>query len=514
MRKNTKKIVIIAICIIILLVIALGGYLLYATTDFLKSDQELFFKYLAQDIDVVEQYLQDPNQNIKEQIKSESYVVNSNIKFDLESKNAEIANQTILPRNFNIDYVKNADPKNNRDLSEAKLSYLGKDLFTIQYAHDGDVYAVNGVNETTSSKILNVYLGIENNNLKQLAEKLGIQNISNIPNKIGNVSLLDVLTLNETDKDYIQNLLVNMMNSQIQKNNYHHDKGITIEMNANKMETNCYSMTLSNDEYKKLIIAILNEVSQNETLLNIILQKIILIDPRTDMQIASLRQQLQDEIAQITTKTFEDGMTIRVYEKDGKVVRTQIEKNSTTQYVIDHERTNNAVRTLISINDQQNQENSNKIKSVELAKETSDNKNNMIISVNYEDDTNSIKSISLQSKTELYNQELVNNIVININDSNTTYFTIKINSNMVANNNIQIEELNKTNSVVVNDRSKENILQLWNAITAQLQKVYEQYIQVIKELQQEDTQNQLIHNEDIRTESNTITNDTNTIVGM
>ena len=47
MGKDKKKVIIIAIVAIILIVLAIG-VMLFFTTDIFKSDQELFFKYLAQ----------------------------------------------------------------------------------------------------------------------------------------------------------------------------------------------------------------------------------------------------------------------------------------------------------------------------------------------------------------------------------------------------------------------------------------------------------------------------------
>lgn len=101
---------------------------------------------------------------------------------------------------------------------------------------------------------------------------------------------------------------------------------------------------------------------------------------------------------------------------------------------------------------------------------------------------------SLQNKTEQNATQdgFTNNITINISDSNTTYFTIKANSNILPNSSISIEELNETNSAVLNNRTPENVSQLLNAIKGQLQKIYEQQMQVAKEVQQQEDEQGLI----------------------
>lgn len=45
-----------------------------------------------------------------------------------------------------------------------------------------------------------------------------------------------------------------------------------------------------------------------------------------------------------------NGIKIQVYEENGKIVRTQIEKSGAEYYIFDHERRNNSIRTLISLN--------------------------------------------------------------------------------------------------------------------------------------------------------------------
>lgn len=551
MRRDKKKVVIIAVIVAIIVCILTIGAILVFTTDMFKSNQELFFKYLAQNVEVVEQYLEDPNKEEMKQIKSAPYIVNSNIGFDLVSSKAEIANQTTPPRNFSVAYTKNVDPQNNRDYSEAKIKYLTKELFTAQYAHDGDYHVVNGVNAITSAPVFNIYLGIENNNVKQLAQKLGVQDVSNIPNKIENISFTDLISLSEQEKEYMQNLLVKVVSTQVPKNQYYKNKGVILEVGDKQIKTNSYGVTLTNEEYQNLVVAILNEISQDETVLNILLQKMMLLDSQANITTNDIRQKIQDFVTKINTDGFQDGIKWEVYEADGKLVRTKIEKNTMETYVIDYERSNNAIRTLISLNytyetsymDEEAQSGNNitfvedgyqviegsasgqpqevipktttfTIKNIEFAKETSGSKNNMIAILTCELN-HEVITVSLQNRTEQNETQdgFNNNIIVKINNSGTTYFTINVNSNITPSSNISVQEINETNSAVLNNRTPENIAQLLNAIQAQLQKIYEQQMQVAKQVQeQENAQNGLTPVDPNAAEANTITNRTD-IVG-
>lgn len=547
MKKDHKKVIIIAVSIAIILAIVITGVVLFFTTDLFKTNQELFFKYFAGNMEVIEQYLEDPNKSEMDLIKNEPYAISSNISFDLVSTDANIANQTTPPRNFSVEYTKNVDPENNRDYSEAKIKYLTKELFTAQYAHDKDLHVINGVNGVNQAKLFNIYLGIENKDLKQLAQKLGVQDTSNIPNQIGNISITDLISLNTQEKQYLQDLFTKVITSQISKEKYYHTRDVNIEIDTNQVKTNVYGVTLTSEECKNVIVALLNEVSQNETILSVILQKIMLIDSQTDMTVDSLRQYIANMINQIDEATFANDITIQVYEAEGKLVRTQIETNGNT-YTLDYERAENAIRTFISLNhtytisdkkEEQTIQNTPTIedgyqviegsaqlptqpepeepktitiKNIELAKQITGTQSNMIAIITYEMD-NSVMKVSVQNKTEpnSSNQGFTNNIVIIVNDTDTTYFTIKANSNIAPSSTISVQELNETNSAVLNNRTPENISQLINALKVQLQKIYEQQMEVANQVQQQEGANGLNQVDQNAVETNTITGRTDVI---
>lgn len=548
MGKNKKKTLIIVGSITMILMVIAIGLVVYLTTDFLKSDQELFFKYFAENIEVLEQYLQDPNAETVRALKSAPYTVNSDISFDLVSSNPEIANQTTPPRNFSIAYTKNADPENNKDTSEAKIKYLTKELFKAQYVHDGDLHVVNGTNAITSAPVFNIFLGIENNNLKQLAKKLGIEDVSKIPNRLEGTSIIELLMLSQEQKEKIQELLVKVANTQISKDKYYHNRGVEIEIDTKQINANCYGVTLNQEEYKNVMIAILNEIAQNETVINLLLQKIMLIDSQTDITTETIKQAIQNRVEQLRTAEFASGITIEVYEANGKIVRTKIAKNDIEKYVFDYERGKDSIRTMVSLQYQFEVGGSNPeevtpgvtftedgyqviegsglerptpepepptiitIKSIEIAKQVSGNQNNVIAIIGCEIGESRIK-ISLQNKTEPNSMQggMNHNIIAIISDSDVTYFKTSINANTKPAESVALQELNQNNYAVFNNRTPENIAQLINSIKVQLKKIYEQQMQVAKETQAQEDANGLTQIDPNAVETNTITSIENVI---
>ena len=129
----------------------------------------------------------------------------------------------------------------------------------------------------------------------------------------------------------------------------------------------------------------------------------------------------------------------------------------------------------------------------------------MIGIVTFDKDNETIK-VSLQNKTEEDSKQngFINNIILNINNSDTTYFKITASSNIMPNSNITVQELNETNSAILNNRTAENISQLLTAIKAQLKKIYEQQMQVAKEVQEQEDAKGLTHIDPGAAETNTI----------
>lgn len=147
--------------------------------------------------------------------------------------------------------------------------------------------------------------------------------MSNIPDRIDSISLTNLLSLDEQEKAYIQNLLLKIINSQISKDKYYYNKNINIETYGRKLATNVYGIALTNEEYKNLIVAILNEISQDEAVLNLILQKIKMFNSQNNIKTSDIQRFIQDEIEEINTNIFGNGIKIEFYEANGKLVRTR-----------------------------------------------------------------------------------------------------------------------------------------------------------------------------------------------
>lgn len=113
------------------------------------------------------------------------------------------------------------------------------------------------------------------------------------------------------------------MDSQISKDKYYYNKDMKIEAYGKQITTNVYGITFTNEEYKNLVVAILTEISKDDTVLNVILQKAQMLKLQTSMTTNDIQKFIQNAIEKISTDGFQNGIKIELYESNGKLVRTR-----------------------------------------------------------------------------------------------------------------------------------------------------------------------------------------------
>ena len=489
MKKNKSKLIIgIIIVLIIALIMAVGAYL-YFTTDLFKGEQQLFFKYLAKNGETIKEFLV----NNELDIEKTKHNTEAEITFNVESRDAQIANQSIPAENFNVKYLAKVDPENNKKLSETTLKYLTTDLFTLKYIRNNDLYALK------SDEVINKYLAIDNNNLKEFATKLGVQDTSMIPNKLQPINFKELFSITEEQQKALFKKYLGIINTQISKDKYKSQKNVTITVKDKSINVTAYSLEITQDEAVRVLKSILNELKNDDATLNIFIDKIKTIDNENGINLNDLKDILQNAINSLENMVISNEETIKitVYASDGKLVRTEIAVGNEIIY-IDSEENDNSERIIITfenkdevLQDVGNNSNNNennlygivnigfKVKKVELAKQLQNNQETKITIVTFEMGDEKI-TVSTQSKTEI-GDNIKNNTIINLNISDNTFITSKINTTKTQVNDIDIEELTKENSATINDFTSQYIANLSQAIINRIQTLFTQKVKLINE---------------------------------
>ena len=220
MYYGKKKGIIIAIVIIILLiVIAVGGVMLYLFTDLFKSNQTLFLKYIDQTIQGIKYETNDQTKDIIEAQKENPYQIKGTLNFDYdgsENKQAEILKQ------IKVELETNANGQEEKTYTKASVLYQNQNLFNLEYANSNNIYALK------SDEIVTAFIGVRNENLKVLAQKLGMQDNSNIPDSITPIDYEDLLNISEEEKQHISDTYLPVIVNNIEKSKYSKQSNIPI----------------------------------------------------------------------------------------------------------------------------------------------------------------------------------------------------------------------------------------------------------------------------------------------
>ena len=180
MRKNQKKKITLIIAIIVLIVLILVSVVLYVFTDLFKSDKQLFYKYLLDEnemFSILDEF--------KFQQNTKSYTANTNAYaiYEYDNKIEDFENDQMIKnlkeniKSFEyLDGLKGTvesrvDKQNKKQYHNIQLNRNDNKVIQMDILRNGDRYAFK------SDEILKAYIGIENDNLKELVSKLKVTDI-------------------------------------------------------------------------------------------------------------------------------------------------------------------------------------------------------------------------------------------------------------------------------------------------------------------------------------------------
>lgn len=472
MKKS--KIILIVSIVVVVLILAIGGTLaaLYFTTDIFKSDAELFYKYADQYLGEIMAEIPEP-----EEITS-NYTTKGTVTFDLTSTDQSIANQSIPPRNFSIEYIVNRDNTNNNTATQATLKYINTDLFTVKYAKNGDVYGI------TSDEVLNKYLTVENKNLKNLAFKLGITDTSLIPDKIELKNIKEAFSVSEQDVNRAGELWMPIIENGFSKDCYSKAKGEGITFNNNTIEANKYTLTATQEQFNKVIVEMLNSIISDEYLSNMYLEDMQLLFGE-DYTMQTLKDTYQSIINDIEAADEENAnklIKISVYEKEGTMLRMSIESDVDTSSVINIDNIKENETNKLVIANTIYGEDIKTIK-VEIAQTKKDNVKELTLALNADENGTTVYAGSIKKVVTTEANTINKETSIKLNSENETYIDVNINENILITANVDTVIFDATNSASINELSTEYMNQLATGIMTRLGQLFQEKVLLVFQVQ-------------------------------
>ena len=458
MRSSRKILMIVIIIIVVLAIVGTVLGYLYIKTDFLKSNKELFGKYIMQDIQKIQQMTQSNIYQTYKDIKNQNmYEMNTDINISY-SEGGEISN----PFNgltFNFKEQKD----NGYSYRNAKILYQDESYFEIEGIKDEDLYGIRFPNE------IKQYLSIRNTDNAQYLEKVGINEeiLVEIMQILDNNNLLINEIFTEEEIKTLANKYFNIIKEGIENASFSNQKNVLITLNNNTIKANSYTATLQPNQVQEIINQLLGNIENDEIILNKI-DEIGLDKEKFINQIDEYLENLGIDQQLPTVK-------ITVYSKDGETLRTVIEygvEKVTIENSIDNNvQKLNIQKIVLNDNEQEEQtieiqkaqENSNENYNIKLNIVNGTQQENIEFNIQMQNNNDYIETI-----TNIKYIEDITDIEITLNNTVNTEITEKT-------------QLDSTNNIILtdlDDATRENVLNIVKTaiperITSRIQELIE-----------------------------------------
>lgn len=471
MKQKSKKIIIIVVSIILALAI-LGGVLvyMYMTTDFLKSDTELFMKYISQNGNILGELADSTTQKTYEDLKNQNaYESTTNINLEY-SEGGNVANPL---NNLGITLKTQEDKSNIYTYSDAKLTYENEEVLEFEYIQSDQLV---GIKLTDAVK---QFLTIrDDSNLSTVAKVLGVEEkqLKSIIEKIQEDTEIQQFTFSDEEKNVLKEKYMDILKQGIVNAKYEHQKKAVITVNKNTITTNSYTMNITVGQIATTLYNLLDTLKNEEVILN----KIDVVADITGQ--TSIKELWINTLEEIMQELKEDAnntqiVKITVYQSNDTTVRTMIEVDS-SKVIIDNEKNANNIKMTIQAmptNDE------NIITTI--SKTSNENAEQYLISIdniisnNENNDTNITISVNMNKiddniklDTEIRYSENMNEVALIIN--NETNIVNKI-ADMV--------ELNSSTNVTLNDLQEKTMSDIIKIVSEAFTKKFTEKMQQLGE---------------------------------
>ena len=284
-----KKRYLIMIIIAIVLVICLGAGFAFAyfATDLFKSNKQIFSKYISNNSEILELFNDSDLKSYAERQKQNSYTSEGSIKTNVtfpDSSQKQIADAL---QNCNITFNGKTDIANNYMYYNIKANYSQSQSLNIQLIRNNDIYAFK------IDEVLAKFLGVDNNNLKELAGKLGLpqDQIASIPNKIDFSKFQDLNVFTDEEVSQLKNKYLSIINDNLKDDMFSKEKS---------NEYSIYTLTLSQEQLNNILSKLMETLKNDDLLKNKIRQlcseKLGLSDENINELIQSYEESIQLEL--------------------------------------------------------------------------------------------------------------------------------------------------------------------------------------------------------------------------
>lgn len=462
MYYGRKKGIIIGIIVAILVIlIAIAGVFVVLKTDVFKSNKTLFWKYMDNalaDTKILENAQLEDVEKLKEQ---KPYTINGELT--ASSTNKEINN--ILEK-IKLSIDAQTDKTNKYSHLNSEIEYANTKFFNLEYANDDDIYALK------SDEIVTAYLGIRNENIKVLLQKMGIQDISNFLDKIESPNYNELFKISDEELNHIKETYMPVIEASISDNSYSKQTEAVIEKDGVSYNTTSYRLDLTDEQISSILVNILNTLKTDSITLNLIATKAKMVgadDKYTTVD--GINDAIDDIIDEIQDAEY-TATSLVVYSYQGETIATEIierNKQKTTLY-----RDNEKIRM---VTENLSADAEYDTLNLEIVNKATSTQSNITIKQDIDDRISIVIDIVNTGSATQNSLDTNCNVSITIDDET---YEFEYNQTLEFVDELEsMEKLDQTNCAILNDYSQEDLNSLMVALLNQIVSVYNQKAQVL-----------------------------------
>lgn len=300
MGQKKKKGLLITIIILLIIVVLLGGTMayLYFFTDMFKSNKQLFFKYSSQVVQNENGFIDNKLIQYFQKKKSASYENNGDIAFEVSIPNLE--KELELANTFNITFTGKEDPNNTKSEKEISLNYSDNVNFPLTYRKTNNMTGIQ------TKYIGSSFVAIRNDE-----ELSGYEELTKL------TDLKDVQFSNEEIQNlkttYFDNMLSNLEDSKFSE--------------LTEGTTTGYKLTLTGEEFKNILVQILNSLKSDESTINKLNNILSVFSDSAELDASVI-----EDLIQTINNDLEinNNIELTVYENGGNLTRIDFEIEGNT----------------------------------------------------------------------------------------------------------------------------------------------------------------------------------------
>lgn len=185
-------------------------------------------------------------------------------------------------------------------------------MLTVNYLRNQELYGI------MFKEIVNQYIVVENNNLKEFASKLGVQDIDKIPNKIESTKISENVNIEEIKT--LVNKYLNVAIEEIPEDNYSKIEREEILLGDKTTQADGYQIKLKLKDIQSILVKVLENAKNDEKLFNLI--------NKSNMAFEDYQNNINDALAELSGEISNEEninfANIKVYKQEKELVKISI----------------------------------------------------------------------------------------------------------------------------------------------------------------------------------------------